>query len=343
MAGIYSQNGEPANGHSEREEASSCVTTTGQGHKQAAFVPERANPSDLGEPALEPPVVLRRREELAFFSLVLIAWAVIANQQWFDRHFLPTFFLSRETYVRGEWLGRAAAAVLGASLALVIRPRAGRFIAHHATLTINIALAIVMAVGTSEMILSQLHRHASGAEPAGQEPRRRLDAQLGWTFVPARAARHKEPGRVMSIFSPTIFDRNMDDDRPHLGPGLVWTPAVQRWRLLEILRLVVRYRKPETIERGISVTRDVLRATCNLATARGAVPVIVVPQFTPEEPGERELRDRVLDGANLPVVRVELNGGWRIPGDGHPDARAAHAIAIAISTRLRPALARGSW
>jgi hypothetical protein len=373
-------------------------------------------------------LALRVTVELAFalIGTVLIAWAVMANQQWFDRHFLPTFFLSRETYVRGEWLGRAAAAVLGASLALVIRPRAGRFIAQHATLTINIALAIVMAVGASEMILSQLHRHASGEEPAGQEPRRRLDAQLGWTFVPARAARHKEPGRVIeyafdaagyrvrsleepvdpdrptlvfigesmmvgegltwdesvpaqtgamlgiqsanlavsafandqsylrlrselphfrqplavvSIFSPTIFDRNMDDDRPHLGPGLVWTPAVQRWRLLEILRLVVRYRKPDTIERGISVTRDVLRATCNLATARGAVPVIVVPQFTPEEPGERELRDRVLDAANLPVVRVELDGTWRIPGDGHPDARAAHAIASAVATRLQTALA----
>jgi hypothetical protein len=70
------------------------------------------------------------------------------------------------------------------------------------------------------------------------------------------------------------------------------------------------------------------------------VPVIVVPQFTPEEPDERELRNRVLDGANLPVVRVELDGGWRIPGDGHPDARAAHAIATAIATRLQPLAAR---
>jgi len=49
----------------------------------------------------------------------------------------------------------------------------------------------------------------------------------------------------------TLFDRNMDDDRPHLGPGLVWQPAVTRPRLLEILRLVVRYRRETTIERGL--------------------------------------------------------------------------------------------
>ena len=149
----------------------------------------------------------------------------------------------------------------------------------------------------------------------------------------------RQPVAVVSLFTPTLFDRNMDDDRPHLEPGLVWRPAVERWRLLDILRLVVRYRKAETIERGIGVTRDVLRATCQLAEARGAVPVIVVPQFTPEEPDQRELRHRVLDGANLPVVVVELDSGWRIPGDGHPDARAALAMAIAIATRLRPAVA----
>jgi hypothetical protein len=127
----------------------------------------------------------------------------------------------------------------------------------------------------------------------------------------------------------------MDDDRPHLGQGLVWLPATERWRLLEILRLVMRYRKEETIERGIAVTREVLQATCDLARMRGAVPVIVMPQFMPEEPAEQALRQRVLDGTNLPVVRVELDRTWRIPGDGHPDPRAAHAIAAAIAAQLR--------
>jgi len=98
---------------------------------------------------------------------------------------------------------------------------------------------------------------------------------------------------------------------------------------------LVRYRKEETIERGIAVTREVLRATCDLARARGALPIIVVPQFLPEEPAEQALRQRILDGTNLPVVRVELDRAWRLPGDGHPDPRAAHAIAVAIAALLR--------
>ena len=151
----------------------------------------------------------------------------------------------------------------------------------------------------------------------------------------AELPRFRRPLAVVSVFTPTLFDRNMDDDRPHLGQGLVWLPATERWRLLGILRLLVRYRKEETIDRGIAITRELLRATCDLARARGALPVIAVPQFIPEEPAEQHIRQRVLDGASLPVVRVELDRTWRIPGDGHPDPRAAHAIAVAIAARLR--------
>jgi hypothetical protein len=359
---------------------------------------------------------------LALMGSALIVWAVAANQQWFDRHFLPAFFVSRGAYVWWESFGRAGAVVVGAGLALVIRPRLGRFVWQNPVLTMNALLAVPLAVVASESLLTYIHRHATQEEPAGQEPRRRLDPRLGWTFVPARVAQHKEGGRiieyafdasgyrvrhlgdpvdperptivftgesmivgegltweesvpaqtgailgiqsanlavsayandqsymrlrselprfhrpvaVVSVFTPTLFDRNMDDDRPHLREGLVWMPAAERWRLLEILRLLVRFRKEETIERGIAITREVLRASCELARTRGAAPLIVVPQFIPEEPGEQAIRQRVLEGTNLPVVRVELDGRWRIPGDGHPDARAAHAMAAAIAARLR--------
>ena len=359
---------------------------------------------------------------LTLLGCALIVGAIIANQQWFDRHFLPAFFVSRDAYVWWESLGRIAAAIMGASIVVGLRPRIGRFVAHNATLALNVMLAVSLAIVTSELTLRFVHRHAADEEPAGQEPRRRLDPTFGWTFVPSRVARQMESGRiieyafdplgyrvrrldepvdpdrptivftgesmmvgegltweesvpaqtgaalgiqsanlavsayandqafmrlraelprfrqpiaVVSVFTPTLFDRNMDDDRPHLGQGLVWSPPTERWRLLEILRLLVRYRKEETIERGIAVTREVLRATCDLARARGALPIIVVPQFLPEEPAEQALRQRILDGTNLPVVRVELDRAWRLPGDGHPDPRAAHAIAVAIAALLR--------
>ncbi len=153
----------------------------------------------------------------------------------------------------------------------------------------------------------------------------------------AELPRFRRPVAVVMLFAPLLFDRNLNDDRPHLGPGLVWQPAVQRWRLVTIFRFLMPYRSDEAIDRGVLVTREVLRSTIELARARGALPIIVVPQFTPEEAEEREIRSRVLDEACIPYVLVQLDGSWRVPNDPHPDARAAHAIALAIADKLHSA------
>src|SRR5256885_1804908 len=147
----------------------------------------------------------------------------------------------------------------------------------------------------------------------------------------------QRPVAVVTLFAPLLFDRNLNDDRPHLGPGLVWLPAVHRWRLATIFKFLAPYRSDEEIERGVSVTREVLRSTIDFARARGAVPIIVVPQFIPEEDEEWEIRSRVLDEAGLPYVWVQLDASWRVPDDGHPEARAGHAIAVAIANQLRSA------
>src|SRR6185503_6255101 len=123
-------------------------------------------------------------------------WATAADQDWFDRHFLPAFFVSRDTYVLIESIARASGAVIGLVLLFVIRPRAGRYVARNPLLVINGVGAIVLAGVASEVILEQLHRHAAAQEPIGQEPRRRVDPRLGWTFVPSRAATHLESGRL---------------------------------------------------------------------------------------------------------------------------------------------------
>jgi hypothetical protein len=151
----------------------------------------------------------------------------------------------------------------------------------------------------------------------------------------AELPRFRQPVAVVSLFTPALFDRNLDDDRPHLSPDLVWQPAKPRWRLAMIASWLVPYRTDQEIERGISMTRAVLRATVDLARSRGAKAIIVVPQFTPEDPTEQVLRRRILDEPGLPCVRVELDPSWRLPIDRHPDARAAHAIAVALADRLR--------
>jgi hypothetical protein len=147
--------------------------------------------------------------------------------------------------------------------------------------------------------------------------------------------RFQRPVAVVSLFMTTLFGRNLDRERPHLGPGLVWQPGTLGWRLESLARLIVPYRSSESIEEGISATQEVLRATIDLARARGATPLIVMPQFGADGDEERMLRRRILDEPGLPYLRVDIDAAWRLPWDRHPDARAAHAIARAIVERLR--------
>jgi len=91
----------------------------------------------------------------------------------------------------------------------------------------------------------------------------------------------------------------------------------------------------------VVTTREVLAATVRLARSRGAIPLIVVPQFEPEEARERELRRRILDDAHLPYVYVPLDPDDRVENDGHPDADGAREIAEAVADALRDAAADG--
>jgi hypothetical protein len=364
---------------------------------------------------------------VALIGIVLLVCAIRADQGWLDRHFMPSFFVSRRVYVQAASSARIATGALALALMFIARPRIGRLVARVPARTLigdlaRISLAVALALGTSEVVLRRTFRRAAMERPADEVPYRHRDQRLGWTFVPARAGRDTAGGRtveyafdsagyrvrradepvdperptiiftgesvmvghalnweesvpaqvealtgtqsanlavngfandqaylrllaelprfrqpvaVVSLFMPTLFDRNLDNDRPHLGPGLVWLPAKPRWGLTAIANQLVPYRSDEAVERGITVTQAVLRATADLARARGAVPLILVPQFAPEERVERVLRRRILDEAELPYVWVELDPSWRIQGDQHPDRRAAHAMAVAIAARLQ--------
>ena len=145
----------------------------------------------------------------------------------------------------------------------------------------------------------------------------------------------RRPVAVVSLFMTSLFGRNLDGNRPHLGPGLVWLPAEQRSRLGLLAKLLVPYRTGATIERGTTMTREVFCATSELAQARGARPLLVVVQFDNEEAVEEGLRNRILDERCMPYIVVKIDSSWRLPWDRHPDARAAHAIAAAIAAELR--------
>jgi hypothetical protein len=351
-----------------------------------------------------------------------LACAIIANQRFLYRHFVPSFFLPRHWYVVMETSGRLVMAGLGAWLVTVGRSRAGRFAFRAPTRALHVVIATILALGASNLMLRRVHLRPYEWLSPNDEPRRQLDPQLGWTWVPARTG-HKivggrvidyaidaagyrvsrvdepvdldrptilftgesvmfgeglaweetipaqvgtmmgmqtanlavhgygndqaylrlqaelphfrQPVAVVSLFMTALFGRNLDQDRPHLGPGLVWLPAEQRLRLSSLAKLIVPYRADTTVDRGVTMTREVLHAASDLAQSHGAIPLLVVPQFGHEEKPEQALRRRILDNANIPYVLVEIDSSWRLPWDRHPNARAAHAIATAIASELR--------
>ena len=362
--------------------------------------------------------------EIAVVSIggALLVGALAANQRWLDTHFLPSWFLPRHWYVLIETCVRLVMAALGASLALFARPRVGRLVAQTPALALHAVIAAVLALGASELVLRRVHLRATEWLVHDEEPGRRRDPRLGWTFVPARTGhatvagrkvdyafdaagyrvrrvdepvdpgrptilftgesvmfgegltwaesvpaqvgalmgmqsanlavhgfgsdqaylrlqmelpRFRRPVAVVSLFMTALFGRNLDDDRPHLGPGLVWLPPEQGSRLSSIAQLMVPFRSDEAIERGITVTREVLRATVDLARACGAMPLILVPHFGPEAPAEQVLRRRIVDDTGSSYLLVEIDAAWRLPWDRHPSPRAAHAIAAAVAARLR--------
>jgi hypothetical protein len=135
---------------------------------------------------------------------------------------------------------------------------------------------------------------------------------------------------------PRLFDRNLDRDRPHLDAGLCWHPASPPpLRLVELARRVLRYRSTAAIREGTLMTRRALEAEIALARARGAKPIVLVPQFLPEEPRERAIRHDVLDAAGIPYLLVPIEPAWRNPRDGHPNPRGARVIAEAVAAALR--------
>jgi hypothetical protein len=150
----------------------------------------------------------------------------------------------------------------------------------------------------------------------------------------AELPRFREPVAVVTLFMPSLFDRNLLDNRPHLAAGLVWQPAERHWRLVALWRWLMPYRSSAAVEQGITRTRDSLLALVDLARSRGAEALIVVPQFGPESAVEQWLRRRILDEAGLTYLQVNLDPSWHLQGDLHPDPRAAQAIATAVAGRL---------
>jgi hypothetical protein len=155
-----------------------------------------------------------------------------------------------------------------------------------------------------------------------------------WLQVRRALPHFRRTKAVVALFAPMMIERSLDRHRPRLDADLRWHAAEPGWRLGKLLRKLMLYHSARRIESGIAATRASLVAIVGAARAHGAQPLILVPEFGPEQPIERRLRKQVLAG--LPYVRVELDPDWAIPRDGHPDARANVAIRQAVLAALKP-------
>src|SRR5438105_1257254 len=135
---------------------------------------------------------------VASIGIALLSCALIANQRFLDRHFVPSFFLPRHWYVVLQTSGRLAMGILGTWLLLVARRRVGRFVVRTPAGALRIVIAVVLALGASELVLNRVHLRPAEWLSAKDEPRRQPDPRLGWTWVPARTGDKSISGRVIN-------------------------------------------------------------------------------------------------------------------------------------------------
>jgi hypothetical protein len=140
---------------------------------------------------------------------------------------------------------------------------------------------------------------------------------------------------VVIPFMARLFDRNLDLDRPHLDSRLRWHAGERPpLRLVELGRRILRYRSSAAIRDGTLMTQRALQAEIALARARGAKPIVLVPQYLPEDPREAAIRHDVLDSAGIRYLLVPVKPEWRAPGHNHPTPAGARAIAAAVAAAI---------
>src|SRR5207247_6089531 len=113
---------------------------------------------------------------------------------------------------------RLMMAALGVSLMLFARPRVGRFAARAPVRALHVATAAVLALVASELVLRGVHLRAAEWLLPGEEPRRRRDPRLGWTFVPARTGHNTIGGGVIDYAFDSAGYRVRRGDEP-VDPG----------------------------------------------------------------------------------------------------------------------------
>src|SRR5258708_12819695 len=124
---------------------------------------------------------LRRLIEaaIAAVGIALVLAALAAGQSWWDRHFMPIFAIKRSTLVAAEIAVRGLLGLIGALLLVVLRrPIAAALYRAGIGGALRIALAVVLALGTGELMLRAHPPFPHYAHPLSPDPPPHPDPRL---------------------------------------------------------------------------------------------------------------------------------------------------------------------
>src|SRR5262245_42251233 len=217
---------------------------------------------------------------------IAIAIAALAGTQaWLDRHFMPSFFLPRDSYVLIEQTVRAGIALAGVFLILA-RRRVARLLWRAPSLALSVTLAGILAFVAGELLLRHVQLRPAEWLGPQEEPRRQPDARVGWTFVPSRVGHATMGGRTIDYaldaygYRVRRADDAIDPARPTIlftgesivfGEGLTWSeslPAqVETMTGVQTASLAVH---------GFSTDQAYVRLTTELPRFRAPVAVISI-------------------------------------------------------------------
>ncbi|MEO8300970.1 MAG: hypothetical protein ABI608_04205 [Rhizomicrobium sp.] len=277
-------------------------------------------------------------------GVLLVAGALAANQAWLDRHFLPLFFFPREKVVAQETLVRAACGAAGLVLVFLVWPMIDRHARRMTAIQIvaaavPIILAIGLALGASELLLAREFTYAAAEGPLKEEPLRRPDPVLGWSFVPAHQGRANVGGRMIAYATdPQGYrvagpDKAVNTDLPTIlftgesivvGYGLNWEETIPA-QLGEMMKL----QTANLAVLGYANDQAYLRLKAELPRFRK--PVAVVSLFTPALFARNLGDDKPYLGPDLawhPAIhRLRLSALFRFSVPYHSEAEIERGIA----------------
>ncbi len=276
----------------------------------------------------------------AGLALLWAAWRMDAA--WFDRHILPTFFVSRATQWDAAAIVRVVLAAVGLALALVAGPLLARAADRVGIARICAAAALALvagiaALGSAEAILHLQKWQQFQARRMHGEPQRQEDSRLGWLHVPSHAGddsiggrtigyafdshgyRVASPGAETDLAAPSIL---FSGESVMLGFGLEWSETIPA-RVASGLDM-----QPAVLAvTGYSTDQSFLRLRTELS--RFTCPVAVVSIFMPS------FLDR-----NMNTDRPHLDGWlrWHSPTTG---VRIVALARNALAYRSRKDIERG--